>query len=238
MAMQQNQNMLIVRPLRAKIEDDFNKKSLNPYCLLRIGNQVKYTDVCFKGGLNPFWDNIIRFDLSGQDENFNISIWHKGRLVPDFEMCSSQIPLSRITASKTFDDWIELHYEGRKIGVIRLFITYNLTKTQHESQSQEGLVSINLSPGASEEIRYTDKGYVRVKRREDEYTKEYLKEVSEPGFWGHFYSGVTVIPFGEREIRKSGEKEQEQSSMKKEQTAEKKDIRQQSQAPQQSSPAH
>lgn len=55
---------LIVRPIQGVLTRDTNYfTSMDPYCFLYLGDQVKKTSPHFGGGTKPVWGQVLKFKL-------------------------------------------------------------------------------------------------------------------------------------------------------------------------------
>jgi len=123
----QGSGSLIVRPISAKLERDLEAlTTMDPYVIVKIGNQEIKTNYCVDGGKAPHWDEQLNFVVSGEDMAY-IGVWDKRSLRSDQEIGSVHFPLYKLYENKRYEDWIEILCNGQRAGVLRLHMEFRPT---------------------------------------------------------------------------------------------------------------
>ncbi|CAG9329376.1 unnamed protein product [Blepharisma stoltei] len=150
-----NQGTLRIRPLGAKLERDLGLTSMDPYCVIRIGNQEKISHVSEKGGMTPRWDERFEFNPEAQEENILISLWDKRTLTGDQEIGSANVPLSKVFRDKIFDEWVEIFYKDEKAGAVWLIMDIDQGE-ESTGRTGEGLGYLNKSKSHGKEGQHKE----------------------------------------------------------------------------------
>ena len=130
---------LIVKPISGKLTRDTEfMGKMDPYCVVKVGNQKKRTAVHHSAGKFPCWSDTLVFDNPSEDL-LTIECWDSDTASADDLVGSITIPLHNVYSSGKFLDWVNLLYKGKSAGQIRLEIEW--CKNEKESTQQ---VSQNL----------------------------------------------------------------------------------------------
>lgn len=130
---------LIVKPISGKLTRDTEfMGKMDPYCVVKVGNQKKRTAVHHSAGKFPCWSDTLVFDNPSEDL-LTIECWDSDTASADDLVGSITIPLHNVYSSGKFLDWVNLLYKGKSAGQIRLEIEW--CKNEKESTQQ---ISQNL----------------------------------------------------------------------------------------------
>ena len=111
---------LIIRPICAKLTRDtetFGK--MDPYCKIVLGTFIQKTKIADGAGKFPNWQDQLVFKWSHED-TITVEVWDYDSASKDDLVGSATVPISRLTATRTWEDWIEITHRGTRAGEVRL----------------------------------------------------------------------------------------------------------------------
>lgn len=97
---------LYVRPISAKLIRDVELVGImDPYCVIKIGEQIISSRICENGGKAPHWNDQLVFRVTG-DETMKVTIIDRRSMIGDEEIGSAIIHLSSLSLAKknVFED--------------------------------------------------------------------------------------------------------------------------------------
>ena len=111
---------LIIRPICAKLTRDtetFGK--MDPYCKVALGTFVQKTKIADGAGKFPNWQDQLVFKKNHEDI-ITVEVWDYDSASKDDLVGSATVPISRMTATRNWEDWIEITHRGTRAGEVRL----------------------------------------------------------------------------------------------------------------------
>ena len=149
---------LIIRPVCAKLTRDtetFGK--MDPYCVIKLGNQIQRSAVASSAGKFPNWQDALTFRKTNEDM-ITIAVWDRDDASSDDLVGECTIPLGRLLGNNgRFEDWIELQYKGRKSGDIRIASTFHTDSPATSTTGQPGKTPV--PQGQAQPYPYPQPGY-------------------------------------------------------------------------------
>mmetsp|Transcript_18715 Transcript_18715/g.33911 ORF Transcript_18715/g.33911 Transcript_18715/m.33911 type:complete len:282 (-) Transcript_18715:65-910(-) len=133
--------LLIVKPLSAKLTRDtelFGK--MDPYCVVRLGEQSQKTAVAKKAGKLPFWRDQLVFRKKTEEEVV-FEVWDHDSTTADDLVGEARLMLQEI-GTKVHEGWIKLKYRGRSAGKLRISIEHR--PEARGARSEPNLAAIRL----------------------------------------------------------------------------------------------
>ncbi|CAG9314104.1 unnamed protein product [Blepharisma stoltei] len=126
---------IIIHPISAKLERDLEAlTTMDPYVVVKIGNQEIKSCICVDGGRAPHWDDQLNFIISGEDTAY-IGVWDRRSLRSDQEVGSLVFPLFKLFENRHYEDWIELLHNGQRAGLLRLHMEFRPTTSAGQAAS-------------------------------------------------------------------------------------------------------
>ena len=114
---------LIVKPEQARLTHDTESifARMDPYCVIKIGNQSQNTSVCQNGGKNPNWPNAsLSFRVTIEDL-VNVEVWDKDLISKNDLVGQGSLAMSTIVSKgPSFTENCEIFYKGNKAGHVYL----------------------------------------------------------------------------------------------------------------------
>ncbi|CAG9312069.1 unnamed protein product [Blepharisma stoltei] len=127
---------LIIHPMNAKLTRDVEViGTMDPYCVISVGNQELTSNICIEGGKNPHWDDPHTFTINNED-TVTIKVMDKRLMKKDDEVGSVTVPLSNIFNTRMAEDWIEILHNGELAGHLRLHISFIPRDTANEKEME------------------------------------------------------------------------------------------------------
>jgi len=149
---------LIIKPLSAVLTHDtesFGK--MDPYMIVKVGNQAQKTSICKNAGKFPAWSDTMTF-RKGNEDLINVEIWDDDDASKDDLIGQGSIAFSTIVNGKNlFNDWIQLTYKGRSAGKCLLNISFFPDGMQQQGFQQVGFqpqVQVQVQPGYQQPTVY------------------------------------------------------------------------------------
>lgn len=114
---------LIVRPLEANItqnNDPLGKMS--PYCNFKVGRTNFKTQVCYKGGKHPHWNDALT--LPDTQPIITVDLLDKDMVTHDEHIGSFAFDLREVRAAGQVSKWYPLYHKNKAVGEILLQAAY------------------------------------------------------------------------------------------------------------------
>ena len=111
---------LIVKPQSATLSHDTEFIArMDPYCVIKVGNQTQTTPVCENGGKKPKWLSVsLSFHLTSESV-VNVEIWDKDLISRNDLVGQGSLPLVSILSNGINPSvTIPLFYKGKSAGTI------------------------------------------------------------------------------------------------------------------------
>lgn len=115
--------LLVVKPLSAKLTRDteiFAK--MDPYCVVRLGQQTQKTAIAKKAGKLPFWRDQLVFRKKCEEEVV-FQVWDSDSATADDLVGEAKLMLREVTRHP-HEGWLKLEYRGRSAGKLRISIEF------------------------------------------------------------------------------------------------------------------
>lgn len=112
-----NPARLFLRPVAAKLKKskDFFTK-MDPYLIIKVGNQKQKTKTHKKGGKNPSWQDSFAFELTGHESMISVECFDKDVFTADDFVAQSQINMEVFFHKRKGQQWFPMTRKGGKDG--------------------------------------------------------------------------------------------------------------------------
>ncbi|CAG9312066.1 unnamed protein product [Blepharisma stoltei] len=134
---------------------------MDPYCVLKLGNFELQTVEHRGADKLPSWKEELTFNVLPGDDLLQITLWDKNTLSKDRKIGSASFPLFELFSKRFIEDWVELMFEGKSAGHIKLQMTF-----QPEWEQQK----------ISEGERLEEKAELQKEQAQPEISGQRLKE--------------------------------------------------------------
>ena len=115
----------IIRPLQANlIYDKDDVGSMDPYCVVTIGNHKGKTSIAKSEGLHPHWDEAIKLERKHEESFCYIKIMDHDTVSSDDPVGQVKICLEPVETKGTLLQWYSAYDHNRLAGEILVEIKY------------------------------------------------------------------------------------------------------------------
>lgn len=124
--------IVFICPMGAKLSRDTASISMDPYCLIRIGESEQQTEEHKSGDKLPSWNTKLTFRVLPGDDVVGIEVWDKNVMAKDQKIGSATLPLFDLFSRGLVEDWVELMHEGMSAGHIRINLSFQPDKVEEK----------------------------------------------------------------------------------------------------------
>jgi Ca2+-dependent lipid-binding protein len=109
-----------IHPVEAEILRDVSSiGKMDPYCKITVGTLMRTTVPHVDGSKRPKWKDELYFSIDNE-EACKIDVWDRNTVSSDEHIGTCTFTVSDIRAAGTFDEWLNLSYNGRNAGRIHV----------------------------------------------------------------------------------------------------------------------
>ena len=136
------------RPIEANLQHNTSAiMGMDPYCLVKVGDQKLQGEICHKGGKHPTWTDTIAVKAS-QESTGVVEIKDKSHILPDENIGTFTIDLQEIKTKGNLKKWYPITWKGEPAGEVLMeaaFDSPSLTTSRLPGQTEQGMSSFGQS---------------------------------------------------------------------------------------------
>lgn len=115
---------LIIKPTSARLTRDTEfLGKMDPYCVVKLGNQKQRTATHHSAGKFPSWRESIVFRRTYEDM-ITFEVWDSDSASADDIIGEGTIPIHSILTVGSYNEWVNLSYKGKASGQLRVEIQW------------------------------------------------------------------------------------------------------------------
>lgn len=98
---------------------------MDPFCVLRFGNETMNTAACNGGGKTPKWTEQLIFTRETNEDTLYLEVWHESLIGwNDFIGCGYCSITESLSLKENIIQLVELYYNGSVIGEVEIECTF------------------------------------------------------------------------------------------------------------------